>query len=129
VRGLHRLASLTKASAAAKELKRSDSAGSGGWRNDSVVDEEGEEHRKEGDRDSRTESKETFLTAEEEEELRIPGSFDMSNPQRRRGRSGSADDDEDDDDDEDGDDDGERGGGAAAQDESWAGLFRRMGLH
>jgi hypothetical protein len=125
VRGLHRLASLTKASAAAKELKRSDSAGSGGWRNDSVVDEE-EEHRKEGDRDSRMDSKETFLTAEEEEELRIPGSFDMSNPQRRRGRSGSADDDGDDDDD---DDDWERGGGAAAQDESWAGLFRRMGLH
>jgi hypothetical protein len=129
VRGLHRLASLTKASAAAKELKRSDSAGSGGWRNDSVVSRGGGGVDEGEERDSRTESKETFLTAEEEEELRIPGSFDMSNPQRRRGRSGSADDDGDDDDDDEDDGEGEGGGGAAAQDESWAGLFRRMGLH
>jgi hypothetical protein len=56
-----------------------------------------------------TNSTETFLTAEEEEELRIPGSFDMSNPQRGN-RSGSTEDDEDD------------------EDESWIGFFKRMGL-
>ncbi|KIM71295.1 hypothetical protein PILCRDRAFT_830438 [Piloderma croceum F 1598] len=139
VRGLHRLASLTKASAAAKVLQRSDSAGSGGWRNDSGVrggvDEGEEEGRGEGG-NSASDSKETFLTAEEEEELRIPGSFDMSNPQRRKGkRSGSADDegdDDDDDEDEEEEDGVAKGGGRGAavqENESWAGLFRRMGLH
>jgi len=127
VRGLHRLASLTKATAAAKELQRSDSAGSGGWRNEDkdVTDND--------DQTSASDSRETFLTAEEEEELRIPGSFDMSNPQRRKAkRSGSADDegdDDDDDDDEDDDDEGVARGGAAREDESWGGLFRRLGLH
>jgi calcium/calmodulin-dependent protein kinase I len=64
----------------------------------------------------------TFLTEEEEEELKIPGSFDMSNPRGKR-RNGSAD-DEDDDDDE--------GLAAAtaegAEDPPWAALFRKMGL-
>jgi calcium/calmodulin-dependent protein kinase I len=111
-------------------LQRSDSAGSGGWRNDSGakggVDEEDGEH-KDNDRGSETDSKETFLTAEEEEELKIPGSFDMSNPRRRKG---SADDEGDDDDDDDDDGAGRgAGGGAVQEDESWAGLFRRMGLH
>lgn len=60
---------------------------------------------------SDADSVDTFLTAEEEEELRIPGSFDMSNPRPKKG--------EDMEDDDADDDEGEA---------SWAGLFKKMGL-
>ena len=131
VRGLHRLASLTKATAAAKEMERSGSTSSGGWRNgtgagiDDDDDDDDEEVGKEEAQEAKTpvpkKSMEILLTAEEEEELQIPGSFDMANPRRGK-RSGSTD-DEDDDDDDDG------GGGQAVEDDtSWAGLFKRMGL-
>lgn len=55
-------------------------------------------------------SEETFLTAEEEEELRLPGSFDMDHPRKKQGEDSE-------------EDEGEEPGDA-----SWAGLFRRMGL-
>ena len=61
--------------------------------------------------ESGAESTDTFLTAEEEEELKIPGSFDMSNPRPGRGSQ----DKEDDVDDEE-------------VDTSWTGLFRKLGL-
>lgn len=143
VRGLHRLASMTKATAAAKvDAGRSASMNSGGWRNGSGVgmddDDDDDEVVAVGDAiptakgavgsgtatatatDSGTNSPNTFLTAEEEEELQIPGSFDMSNP---RTRKGSVDDEGDDDDEDD-------VGGQAKEDEdaSWAGLFKRLGL-
>jgi calcium/calmodulin-dependent protein kinase I len=113
--------------------------GSGGWRNGSGAGLDDDEEEEEAVQVAETplhkkpttsivdEQKavkrqgtgtDTILTVEEEEELRIPGSFDMSNPRHGK-RSGSADDDGDDDDD---------GGGEADEDATWAGLFRKMGL-
>lgn len=66
--------------------------------------------------DSSTNSTDTFLTAEEEEELRIPGSFDMSNPRQRQG--------EDSDHGMDGDNEDE----GSELDLSWMSLFKRLGL-
>ena len=139
VRGLNRLASLSKATAA---LKKQGSSDSGGWKNgtgaglDEDEDEEDEEgaphglkweamtppHKKpttsaintvtpaERDKGAGIDSAAAQLTAEEEEELQIPGSFDMSNP--RHGRKESADDEEDEED----------------EATSWSGFFKRMVL-
>lgn len=67
----------------------------------------------------RQESMDTFLTAEEEEELRIPGSFDLPSPRRGMsvdgiGASGVSH------------NDGEAGSGRER--ESWSAMFKRMGL-
>ena len=67
----------------------------------------------------RQDSMDTFLTAEEEEELRIPGSFDIPSPRRGMsvnwsGTGSRSQSDE------------ETEGGKER--ETWAGMFKRMGL-
>lgn len=134
VRGLNRLASLSKATAA---LKKQGSSDSGGWKNgtgagldEDEEDEEGAPHGlkweavtplheepttfaidtvtpAERGKGAGTDSAAAHLTMEQE--LQMPGSFDMSNP--RHGRKESVDEVDEED-----------------EATSWSGFFKRMVL-